>query len=123
MNADEILGEIADTIQDRKNIMSRVAVDEKKYNRLKNKYELELLELKYSEEYEQYKTIKEKEERARIELYSKKNELLNYEQDIKTGKHSLEICELTLRYLFACLYIAREDNGCCDDNEQVTPQE
>ena len=56
------------------------------YEMLKQLLRISKLDLKYSEEYKKFKTIKEKEERAEIETASTKLKVLELEYEIEQAK-------------------------------------
>ena len=77
-----------------------LSVDENDYEQMKHNYEIKLLQLKYSDEYMEYKTVKEKEERARIELAKEKEAIISFDRQISLYKKELEHKRLVLKYLF-----------------------
>ena len=77
-----------------------LSVDENDYEQMKHNYEIKLLQLKYSDEYMEYKTVKEKEERARIELAKEKEAIISFDRQISLYKKELEHKRLLLKYLF-----------------------
>ena len=111
MDFEEITQEIEETLKNIKINYSKLKVDEWEYEERKTDYELELLNLKYSDEYSEYKTIKEKEERAKLALKEDKKELTYLKNKINVAKYNLERYNINLRYLFR-LY----DEGVLDDD-------
>lgn len=111
MDLDEIKEKIEETLKNIKINYSKLKVDEWEYEERKTEYELSLLDLKYSEEYAQYKTIKEKEERAKLAMQEEKKELTYLKNKINVAKYNLERYNINLRYLFR-LY----DEGVINDD-------
>lgn len=111
MEFENLKEEIVDTLQNIRQAQNKLVIDEANYEKLKHDYEIGLMELKYSDEYMEFKTIKEKEENARIQLQDKKLELLELKSIINFSKYSLDYYNTELRYLFR-LY----DEGLWDDD-------
>ena len=70
---------------------------EHNYDMMKHNYEMGLIELKYSDEFQEFKTIKEKEEHARLTLADEKEALLEAEYQLHLLKANIEACEKTLK--------------------------
>ena len=100
MNLQQIKCVIDETLNSITIIGHNVAVDENDYEQMKHNYEIKLLQLKYSDEYMEYKTVKEKEERARIELAEAKEAIISFDRQISLYKKELEHKRLVLKYLF-----------------------
>lgn len=77
------------------------------YESIKNQYEVELIRLKYSDDYQQYKTVKEKEERAKVELEGQKDKLIKMKYQLHMLKGKIEELEKSLRLAF--MIYGRED--------------
>ncbi len=64
---------------------------------MKHNYEIGLIELKYSDEFQEFKTIKEKEEHARLTLADEKEALIEAEYQLHLLKANIDACEKTLK--------------------------
>jgi len=100
MDLEQIKCVIDETLNRITVIGHNVAVDENDYEQMKHNYEIKMLQLKYSDEYMEYKTVKEKEERARIELAKEKEAIISFDRQISLNKKKLEHKRLVLKYLF-----------------------
>lgn len=80
------------------------------YYNLKYKYESDFYNLKYGPEYEKYKTIKEKEERAKLELGSDKQNLNAIKVIINSLERERDLLMLEFNYYSAA-------GGCCGCND------
>ena len=70
------------------------------YETAKYDYEIQLLEKKYSDEYEKYESIKEKEERAKLEVLPKKELIVDYEHQLDLLKANLEETKRLLKLAY-----------------------
>lgn len=100
MDFEQIKCVIDETLNSITIIGHNVSVDENDYEQMKHNYEIKMLQLKYSDEYMEYKTVKEKEERARIELAKEKEAIISFNRQISLYKKELEHKRLLLKYLF-----------------------
>lgn len=80
-----------------KEVMKLNAIKDEYYNK---KFELKIkqLELKYSDEYTQYKTIKEKEERAVLETQNLQQELFKIKNELRTQRLKTELEKMEIDY-------------------------
>ena len=92
----------------------KMKLDEAKYLYDTRKLDLEItkLTLKYSPEYEKYKTIKEKEERAKLETRELAENLLIEEKIVRDCATEYEIANL--------IFLYEDENEC--EREQDEPQ-
>jgi hypothetical protein len=87
-------------IEEISGLNDKIVKAESEYNENKYKYKHTLLELKYSDEYSKYKTIKEKEERAILELSDMKMVLVELETEVQRLKYEKEVLLYQLKYLY-----------------------
>ena len=87
-------------IQDFGSLNYAYSVREHEYNVLKHNYDVELITLKYSEEYVKFKSLERKKEEAMKELAYKKQEFLDVKYQLTLLKGRLEEVEKTLRLCF-----------------------
>lgn len=87
-------------IQDFGSLNYAYSVREHEYHVLKHNYEVELITLKYSEEYVKFKSLERKKEEAVKELAHRKQELLDVKYQLTLLKGRLEEVEKTLRLCF-----------------------
>lgn len=80
-----------------KEVMKLNEIKDEYYNK---KFELKIkqLELKYSDEYTQYKTIKEKEERAVLETQNLQQELFKIKNELRTQRLKTELEKMEIDY-------------------------
>lgn len=79
---------------------NKIIVTENNLKISKYEYHQELLELKYSLEYDKFKTIKEKEERAKLENAPLELDILDFEKQLQELKLEKEVLMLKLKYLY-----------------------
>lgn len=99
-----------DILKQIKDINKQIINTERNYVDIKYKYETDFLNLKYCVEYEKYKTIKEKEERAKIETSSAKHTLARLKTDIKALEMERDLLMLEFNYYSTV-------GGCCGCND------
>lgn len=89
------------------------------YDLAKLKYEEKLLTLKYSQEYQIYKTIKEKEERAKMETTDLQYLLLDCKAHVRSCELAVKCLKLELQYFVddCC-----QNNECCCEHNDSEPQ-
>lgn len=97
MNEKEVIAEVICRIAELNN---DIGIVEHNLKLVKYDYHKELLELKYSDEYSQIKTIKEKEERAKIETSPMELEIIDNEKRLQELKLEKEVLMLQLKYLY-----------------------
>lgn len=100
MNFEQIKTLIDDTLNSIITIGLKLASDERIYEGMKHKYEIHVLDQKYSEEYEKYKSLTQKEEMAKIRFKEEKEGLIVFNKQLNVSKKELEHKRLLLKYLF-----------------------
>ena len=97
-----MLKHIQSMINTIENLNNEIKSAEKSYKLSKFEYTHKLLKLKYSDEYRQFKTIKEKEEHAKMDMESRNLELnvINNELMLQNLKFDKEVLMLQLKYLY-----------------------
>lgn len=85
------------------------------YDTQKHKLELERLKLKYSNEYTQYKTIKEKEERARLATAGMEMSVLRAKKVLREAELNVQIDELDMYYFIEECCCDKEDCKCKEE--------
>lgn len=95
----KIENEIEDMIGNIKNTSTAKNDVEQQYMEWKHFYEMDLLKLKYSEEYKKYETLTEREEQAKRALNQQKTALIELECDIARLNDEIEVYRLALTYL------------------------
>lgn len=72
------------------------------YDLQKYQWEMERLKLKYSTEYMKYKTIKEKEEHAKLETEHMGESVLHAKAELRMAEMMVQIDELNMLYSDVC---------------------
>ena len=80
---DFVYGELVAIVTGIEKTINRMTHD---YEMLKHTFKIKKIDLKYSDEYKKYKTIKEKEERAELETANAKLQVQELEYEIEQAK-------------------------------------
>lgn len=99
--------------------LEKLAKAKADYNTKKRIYEMQLLELKYSEAYSIYKTIKEKEERAKLELKKKGDQVTIAKNNVLMAEYEVTRDQLLLQYM----NIFDQEAKSCDCDCEYAPEE
>ena len=95
-------------IQELRAICTELAELKKQLRTAKIKYRIEFLTLKYSDEYQKFKTIKEKEERAELQMLPKKEAIAELESKIDSLRYERDVIEDELD-IITILYGEKDD--------------